>query len=98
MITKLRVVVASLVVAGVSTVALAHGGGGKGMHGHRAAMLEKFDANKDGKLDDAEKAVARNARIEQRFAKLDANKDGAISLDEMKAAKPHGKHGRHGMK
>lgn len=96
MITKLRVLVASLVVAGASTAALAHGGG-KGMR-HHGAMLEKFDANKDGKLDDAEKAAMRNARIEQRFARLDANKDGAISLAEMKAAKLHGKHGRHGMK
>jgi Ca2+-binding EF-hand superfamily protein len=129
MITKLRVLVASLVVAGAATAAFAHGGGGKGMR-HHGAMLEKFDANKDGKLDDAEKAKAmearkamfaqkragmlarfdtnkdgtlddseraamRNARIEERFAKLDANKDGAISLDEMKAAKPQGKHGRH---
>lgn len=132
MITKLRILVASLVVAGAATAAFAYGGGTDkgGMRGRRAAMLEKFDANKDGKLDDAEKAKAfearkalfaqkrgemlakfdtnkdgtlddaeksamRDARIEQRFAKLDANGDGAISLDEMKAAKPHGKHRRH---
>jgi len=123
MISKLKLVVASaaLMVGGLSGFALAKGHLG----GPRKEMIEKFDANKDGKLDDAEKAKlleARKAkhverlakfdknkdgslddaerqamhdeRIAERFAMLDANKDGAITLDEMKAAKPGKGHGR----
>lgn len=46
-----------------------------------AAMFERMDANKDGKLDAADRA----ARRAQHFAKLDANKDGAISRAEFDA-------------
>ncbi len=70
----------------------------KAMHDkRRAEALAQFDTNKDGKLDDSEREAMRNARIEKRFAMLDLNKDGAITLDEMKAAKPHhgGRFGRH---
>lgn len=113
---KLAIASAALCVGGLSAVALAQGG----HHGGRKAMVEKFDANKDGKLDDAEKAQLKSAfaakraeriakfdanqdgqldeterqamheqRAAKRFAMLDLNKDGAITLDEMKAAKPH---------
>jgi Ca2+-binding EF-hand superfamily protein len=48
-------------------------------------MIEQFDANRDGKLDDAERArlrAARQARHAQRkgelLAKFDANKDGRL--------------------
>ena len=50
-----------------------HRGGGKGF-----AMIEKFDANKDGKLTAAELTAARDNAI----AKHDADKDGKLSLDE----------------
>lgn len=62
----------------------------------KAEKLAQFDANKDGKLDDGERQVMHDERVAKRFAMLDANKDGAITLDEMKAAKPQGKHGRRG--
>lgn len=62
-----------------------------------AKMLERFDANKDGKLDDAEKATAREtmskemrARMEKnpRFlAMADTNHDGKISDEEWTAAR-----------
>ena len=95
MITKkLKLLVAStaLMVGGLSGFALANGHMGGGP---RKAMIEKFDANKDGKLDDAERAAMHEERVAKRFAMLDTNKDGAITLAEMKAAKPHGKgHGR----
>ena len=55
----------------------------------RAEKLARFDANKDGKLDDAERQAMHDERAAKRFAMLDLNKDGAITLDEMKAAKPH---------
>jgi len=62
----------------------------------RAKILEKFDANKDGKLDETERAEARKAMAERARAgaqdrrenileKFDENKDG--KLDEAERAK-----------
>jgi hypothetical protein len=63
----------------------------------RAKMLEKFDTNKDGKLDDAERAVMKDTFATEAFKRLDANGDGQISLAEFKAGKPFGHHfGHHG--
>jgi Ca2+-binding EF-hand superfamily protein len=62
----------------------------------KAEKLAKFDTNKNGTLDDAERIAMHDERVAKRFAMLDANGDGAITLDEMKAAKPHGKRGRGG--
>ena len=75
-------------------------------------MFDRMDANKDGKIDSADKA----ARQAQRFAKLDTDKNGAISQSEFATAhadrgdrmgkrgegkrrmgKRGGKHGMHGM-
>lgn len=103
--TKLKLVIAStaLILGGLAASAFAQGKDGKDRkafhEAKKAEMLAKFDANKDGKLDDAERAVMRDAKIEQRFAKLDANKDGVVTLAEMKANAPKGhkgmRHGRH---
>lgn len=67
-----------------------------------AKMLERFDANKDGKLDDAERATAREtmskemrARLEKSpefLAKADTNKDGQISDEEWAAAREKFQH------
>lgn len=51
----------------------------------RAAKLAKFDANGDGKLDDAERTAMREARADARFAKLDTNNDGVITRAEFRA-------------
>jgi hypothetical protein len=51
----------------------------------QASATQRFagmDANKDGKLDAADRAVRRAAMQEKRFAALDANKDGNISKAE----------------
>ncbi len=46
-------------------------------------MFDRMDANKDGKLD----AADREARQKARFDRLDTNKDGSISREEF-AARP----------
>jgi len=107
MLKKLKLVfvtTAVLVVGGVG-VAAAQGGGKpdkpaleeKRAH-KRAVKLARFDANKNGTLDGAEKQAMHDARATDRFAALDANKDGVLSLDEFKAGKGRGgmHHGRKG--
>ena len=56
--------------------------------------MEKFDANKDGMLDDAEKAAAKAAATEKskatkeaNHAKYDANQDGTLDDAEKAAMK-----------
>ncbi len=66
-------------------------------YGHGKGMSEefkaKYDTNKDGKLDDAEKAAFkadRAAQHKQRVAQYDTNKDGNLDDQEranLKAAK-----------
>ena len=46
----------------------------------RAAMLGKYDTNKDGKLD----ATEKEAMQKDKFARLDKNHDGVLSFDEAK--------------
>jgi Ca2+-binding EF-hand superfamily protein len=67
---------------------------------HHKEMLAQYDTNKDGKLDDAERATMRDAKVTERFKKMDANGDGKLTLDEFKAAAAKKgdfhRHGRHG--
>jgi hypothetical protein len=79
MITKLKLAVAS--------AALTLGGLSGFAFAHGTKPVDK-------PVDKTERKAMRDARIEKRFAMLDANKDGAVTLEEMKAAKRHGKHGR----
>ena len=89
MTKKLKLLIAStaLAVGGLSGFAFA-----KGHMGPRKEMIEKFDINKDGKLDDAEKAKLREAKHAmfaqkkaEKLAKFDANKDGALDSAERTA-------------
>ena len=48
--------------------------------------IEKFDKNKDGKLDEAERKVAAAARKKMILEKFDKNKDGKLDEKERKAA------------
>ena len=96
----------ALSVLFVTSSIAAEAGNDKGKHcKKRAAMkekiLEKYDSNSDGKLDETERAAAkagakdrRQARVEklksekpELFAKIDANSDGKISKDEAQAAR-----------
>jgi len=83
MLTKLKLAlaVAAPLVAGATTYALADEAAPP------ARMVEKFDRNADGKLDDAERGqmkqafeAKRAARHQAALAKYDANRDG--KLDE----------------
>ena len=104
MLTKMKLALA--VVAALGGVAGAQGlkDGQKLSHEERKAkILEKYDLNKDGKLDANEKKLMVDDRAASMFEKMDANKDGVVTLDEMKAfneqraAARHGKWGhRHG--
>jgi Ca2+-binding EF-hand superfamily protein len=49
----------------------------------KAETLERFDADKDGRLSEDERNVMRKTRAEERFAELDADGDGMLSEQEM---------------
>jgi len=71
---KLALMISAPLIAGTTAVALAHGGGDK------AEVLQKYDTNKDGKLDDTEKAAMK--------ADQDAAKAAAkVEKEAKKAAK-----------
>jgi hypothetical protein len=91
--TKLKWIVAAaaLCVAAAGGLALAKGHGDPA---RKQAMMQKFDANGDGVLDDAERtkmkeafATHRAARKAARIARFDADRDGALSPAERAAMK-----------
>jgi hypothetical protein len=90
-------------LAGVTLVGLVAGGAALaqaprqgGLGDMRARMVEKFDTNKDGTLDEAERQAAHEARAAEHFKALDKDGNGVLSLVEFKAGGPGrgGKHGR----
>lgn len=71
-------------------------GGAVAPHGdpHHAAFMEKFDTNKDGRIDEKEKEAirtafdARKAEFQKKILeKYDANKDGQLDEQEKEAFK-----------
>ena len=95
---KLIAVSSLLVVGSVVGIAAAQGGDqGQGRPDRaerKARMLEKFDANRDGQLDDGERQAMHAERSAKKFAALDANSDGVLSKSEF-AAQKMGRHGHH---
>ena len=90
MLTKMKIaiVLCASLVAGVA--------GAQGMkhHGGRIKMIEKFDTNKDGKLDDKEKASLKAAfqaqhaaKKQEMLTKFDTNKDGKLDDAERSSAR-----------
>lgn len=74
------VLMGSMSVAGVSLA----GEGGK----LRPELLQKFDTNKNGQIDETERAAMRAERQRlraERMAKFDANKDGKLDEGERQA-------------
>jgi len=61
----------------------------------RQAMLDRYDTDKDGKLEPAERVVMRDELAAKAFARLDKNGDGKLSLDEFKAGRMHHRKGMH---
>lgn len=59
----------------------------------RAAMLQRYDVDKDGKLDAAERAAMKRERAAKRFAELDLDGDGRLDLAEFSAGKHRRGHG-----
>lgn len=104
--TTLGLALAAFTLASGAAFAAGHAGPGPGAdpfgdqtigrdqaQAHAGEMFAKMDVNKDGKLDQADRAAHRGAKFDQ----ADANKDGAISRDEFAGAQQkHGKMGREG--
>lgn len=99
---KIALVAGSLLIGG--TALADHGGGDKAdrrakMGERRAKRMAKFDLNKDGKLDQSERA----AMMKTKFDRLDKNHDGVLSFDEAQHMlgrggfhKARGDHGQRG--
>ena len=91
MLTKMKiaiVLVGSLIAGGAGAQGLRHGGG------VRAQVIQKYDTNKDGTLDDQEKATMkadfeakRTEMKKELLAKYDTNKDGKLDDGERKVAR-----------
>jgi hypothetical protein len=104
MTTKLKLASLAAVLAaailGTVGVAAAHGHRDRDDGPRKAERLAKYDANKDGKLDDAERAVMKLDLRATLFKTVDTNGDGVVSLAEFQAAKLEelggGFQGRHG--
>ena len=100
MLNKLKIafVTAAVLVGGATGIAAAQGrGGGTQLDRsvHKAAVLAKFDANKDGKLDATEKLAMQDLRAREQFARLDTDRNGLLSIEEFKAGRHHqGRNGR----
>ncbi|MFP2927758.1 EF-hand domain-containing protein [Pyxidicoccus sp. 3LG] len=80
------VTLASLVAG---SAALAESPRNGGPDGRRARLVEKFDTNKDGTLDESERAAMRAEREkkhEEMLQKFDANKDGKLDEAERQTA------------
>jgi Ca2+-binding EF-hand superfamily protein len=80
---KISLVLTGSLLAGIAGVAMAHPGGDKG------EAMQKFDTNKDGKLDDTEREAMRATfkakhaeKKAEMLTKFDANKDGKLDDTE----------------
>ena len=98
MLMKMKIALAiagSLLVGGVAAAQPGNAqGAGKPDKAKKAEMLQKYDTNKDGSLDDKERTVMMDERLLTRFKKLDTDGNGVLSLAEFKAGK-HDRMGKH---
>lgn len=82
-------------ICGVAGFAAAEGRSHEKWEKAKAERLQRFDLDKDGKLDKTERAAMKEAITIERFKLLDTNHDGALSLDEFKAGQMHMMHKGH---
>jgi len=75
---KIGLVAVSLLVGGTALADRGKDGKRTGMGERRAKRMAKFDTNKDGKLDQTERAAMAKAK----FDRLDKNRDGVLSFEE----------------
>ena len=84
-----RKALAMMVLGSLTATGVAFAQEGKeGMHTPPPELLQKYDTNKNGKLDDTERAAMRADREKLRAEKLaqfDKNKDGTLDDTERKA-------------
>lgn len=83
-------VAGALALAFSFTAAFAQEADAKKEKGPSKADLQKYDANKDGMLDESETAAAKaekEAMRKVRLEKYDANKDGKINKEEAEVEK-----------
>lgn len=59
----------------------------------RQEMLEKFDADHDGELSDAERAAVHQSRVVELVARVDTDGDGKLSAAEVEAMPMRGRRG-----
>ncbi|MGJ8671399.1 hypothetical protein [Rubritalea sp.] len=103
---KTKTLVLAISALALPTLAFAEADGSKkgpGGDKNREHMLEKFDADGDGELSEAERETAkaaRDAHREEILSKYDADGDGKLSKEERQTAEdageklpPHGKKG-----
>jgi Ca2+-binding EF-hand superfamily protein len=92
MLNKIRIALAlsGTLIAGAATVAMAHPSGSDSGP-DKGDVMQKFDTNKDGKLDDKEREAmraefkAKHAAMKaEMLAKFDTNKDGKLDDAERK--------------
>jgi hypothetical protein len=63
----------------------------------RQEKLQRFDTNRDGKLDRTERTTMHETKVVERFKTLDADNNGVITFAEFKAGKQmHKRHARGG--
>jgi len=88
-IMKTKTLIIAIAALAIPVLAQAEEGS-KGCDKKRAHMIEKFDADGDGKLSEEEREAAKVAKAERKaafIAKHDSNGDGELDEDEKKAAK-----------
>lgn len=57
----------------------------RGRGERRAAMMERFDKNQDGKIDDTERTAMRGERAARMIKRFDSDGDGSLSAEELAA-------------
>lgn len=55
----------------------------------RKQVLDTYDADKNGELDDAERQVMHEARVADMVARMDQNADGKLTREELDASTSH---------